>query len=104
MVRDFGPIFLVAGSGAALLYMLFAAPMWCMATTRKGQACRNNSYGFLIGCHQYREHTWQRMKMLVRRQRWAQFWQQVWTGAGNRAAALGVFVSIATGIVGIIKK
>ncbi len=53
-VRDFGPVFIAAGSGVALLYMLFAAPMWCMATTRKGEACRFNSYGFLIGCTHYR--------------------------------------------------
>jgi hypothetical protein len=45
--------------------------MWCGAKARKGEWCRNNSYGLLLGCH-LREHKWQRVK-------------QTFTPAGGRA-------------------
>jgi hypothetical protein len=56
---------------AALGYFLVAAPMWCCAITRKGEMCRDNSRGLLLGCHR-RQHRWQRL-------------QQTFTPAGGRA-------------------
>lgn len=61
---------IIVGSSMSFLYMLFMAPVWCMAPTRSGSSCRNNANGLLMGC-KLRNHKWEKMKMLVRRHRWA---------------------------------
>ena len=56
---------------AAFGYFLVQAPVWCCAITRKGEMCRENSHGLLLGCWR-RQHKWQRVR-------------QTFTPAGGRA-------------------
>ena len=56
--------------GAALVYVLFQARVWCGAVTREHQLCRNNAQGLLGGCNQYRQHKWQKLKMLIAPREW----------------------------------
>jgi hypothetical protein len=58
-------------SGLSLVWVLFLAPVWCGADTRKHESCRNNSWGLLLGCH-LREHRWQKFKMMFVNRRWQQ--------------------------------
>jgi hypothetical protein len=86
-LHSLGLAVILALSLAALGYFLFQAPMWCGAETRKGEWCRNNSYGLLRGCS-FRQHKWQRVK-------------QTFTPAGARAVlATSKSVSGALGAVG----
>jgi hypothetical protein len=71
VLHKIGFALILALSLAALGYFLFQAPMWCGAETRKGQWCRENSHGLLIGCYR-RQHKWQRLR-------------QTFTPAGGRA-------------------
>jgi hypothetical protein len=52
-------LFLLSGLG--FVWVLFLAPVWCGADTRKHEVCRNNSYGLLLGCH-LRQHRAQKFK------------------------------------------
>jgi hypothetical protein len=45
-------------------FFLFQAQAPCCAQTRKGEWCRNNSWGILGGCH-YKQHRLQNIKMLI---------------------------------------
>ena len=51
----------LALSLAAFGYFLVQAPVWCCAITRKGEMCRENSHGLLLGCWR-RQHKWQRAR------------------------------------------
>lgn len=80
---------ILALSLAALGYFLVAAPVWCCAETRKGELCRDNSRGLLLGCHR-RQHRWQRLK-------------QTFTPAGGRAIlacgkSAGGFIALVGGV------
>ena len=86
--KDVSLPFIITGSSLAFLYMLFAAPTWCMAPTRENLPCRNNANGLLMGCA-FRSHKWEKLKMLVKRQRWAELMGRFWGNVANRAAAVG---------------
>ncbi|MER7173013.1 hypothetical protein [Streptomyces mesophilus] len=64
-----GPAVVLTLSAAVLLWSSFQAPVSCGAPVRgHADGCRNNASGVLMGCH-YRQHRWQKLKMLlVRRQ------------------------------------
>ena len=55
-------VILVLSLGA-LGYFLFQAPVSCNAETRKGEWCRKNSQGLLLGCS-IRQHKWQRFRQI----------------------------------------
>jgi hypothetical protein len=83
-------VILVLALGA-VAYFLVAAPVWCCAVTRKGELCRDNSRGLLLGCHR-RQHRWQRLT-------------QTFTPAGGRAVlaagkSASGFLSLVGGIAG----
>lgn len=95
---------LIAGSVLTLVYLLVGAPMWCMAENRDHSSCRNNANGLLLGCR-IREHKWQRLSMLRRRQRWGELVRKRWASFGGCAAsvsALAAVVSALTGAVGLV--
>jgi hypothetical protein len=74
-------------------YFAFRVPLFCGAENRKeGTYCRNNSYGILQGCH-LREHKWQRVKMLVVKERWREVYHQLFR---TPRQGLATVVSIAT--------
>lgn len=75
--KDTNLLLVLGLSGLSFLYMLFAAPMWCMApNSTNNRTCDNNAHGLLIGCH-LRKHKWEKMKMLIRREKWATLSRQV---------------------------
>ncbi|MBB5956012.1 transposase [Saccharothrix tamanrassetensis] len=89
-------------SALSLLYMLFAAPMWCMApNTTNGKPCSNNAHGLLIGCW-IRKHKWEKLKMVFRRQRWAELCRRSWSSIGAQAATVGAVGSFASAVAATI--
>jgi hypothetical protein len=48
-LREVPAAILFVLSGLSLLWVLFLAPVWCGAETRKHGPCRNNSWGLLLG-------------------------------------------------------
>jgi len=93
-------------SVAALGYFLFQAPLWCGATTREGEACRNNSSGLLIGCH-LREHKWQKIKMAFYSKRWRELNRGLWATPRDGVTTLSgvaAAVSALAAVVGILVK
>jgi transposase len=100
--NDTNIILVLSLSGLSLLYMLFAAPMWCMApNATNGKPCSNNAHGLLIGCW-IRKHKWEKIKMVVRRQRWAELWRRSWSTIGAQAATVGAVGSFASAVAAAI--
>jgi hypothetical protein len=89
-------------AGAAFVYLLVQAPLWCGAPTRQGLTCRNNSHGLLLGCW-IREHKWQRLKKLFIPARWGELVKTLFGSAKDSLAtvsaviAIGTFVAAAVG-------
>jgi transposase len=89
-------------SGLSFFYMLFAAPMWCMApNSTNGKPCSNNAHGLLIGCW-IRKHKWEKLKMVFRRQRWTDLCRRSWSTIGAQAATIGAVGSFASAVAAII--
>ena len=93
-----GPGVIAAMSGLVVLYTLFQAPMWCCATTRSGDACRNNSYGILLGCH-VRQHKWQKMGMAVHASTWGQLTRRVLSNISGIAASISALAGVASALI-----
>jgi hypothetical protein len=87
-------------SAFVVLYTLFQAPMWCCATTRGNEACRNNSYGILLGCH-IRQHKWQKLKMAVRVSSWGKLASRVLSSIGGVAASLSAVAGTVSAIAAL---
>ena len=77
----------------SLVYFLAAAPMWCMAETRDGTGCRNNSHGILGGCRQVRQHKFQRLRDFFLPARWRKTFSSL---VASPATTLGTAGSIAS--------
>lgn len=98
----FNPGVIAALSGATFLYGLFAAPVPCCALNRDGATfCRNNGHGVLLGCW-IRQHRWQNVKLLVRRQSWARFGSRVFGSISGNAAALAAIAGFASAAATLI--
>ncbi|REE96787.1 hypothetical protein [Thermomonospora umbrina] len=89
----FGPAGLLALSGACFFYFAFNVPVWCGADTRKGEACRQNSYGILLGCSR-RQHKWQLLKGVFVTRSWRRFSQSILTSPENKIASLSAIAAI----------
>lgn len=74
----------------ATLYFAFRVPTWCGAETRRGQPCRKNAHGVLMGCD-IREHRWQKFSLAARRRRWKRLGSQLWTE--NKVGSIGLIIS-----------
>ena len=89
------PAILIGLSVALILWSLFMAPAWCgAAIRRRGEFCRNNSWGLLLGCH-LREHRFQKFKLVFVQHRWSQFTR----GLFSSPSAVLATVSAVFGIV-----
>lgn len=103
----FNPGLVAALSVLTVLFGLFLAPVPCGAHNRDGTLCRENAKGILRGCWR-QQHKWQNAKMLIERQSWARFGNNVFRSIGGNAAALTVitgFLSIgATLVVPFLSK
>ena len=89
---------LAALSGAALGYFLVQARVPCCATIRSGEYCRNNATGLLGGCH-LRQHRWQNIKMLLRRQQWTQWASGLFRRTNGIAASLSALATAASTVI-----
>ncbi|MEU8978579.1 hypothetical protein [Streptomyces sp. NPDC048309] len=100
LTADLGPGVLVALSAISTVYFFFRAPAWCGALGRDG-SCRNNSKGVMMGCH-LRQHKWQKLKMVVVRERWRQLARELFpnatTGLATIGGALGVISAVAASL------
>ncbi|MBV9846368.1 MAG: hypothetical protein JOZ47_15040 [Kutzneria sp.] len=96
---DVNLVMVLTLSGLAFLYMLFAAPMWCMApNSTNGNPCSNNARGILIGCW-IRKHKWQKVRMVVKRQRWIELIRRSRSSVGAQAATIGAMSSFSSATV-----
>ncbi|WP_233573817.1 hypothetical protein [Amycolatopsis panacis] len=86
-VRGVDPGIIAILSTGVVLYCLFQAPTWCCATTRKGQFCRNNANGILLGCR-LRQHKWQKPKMAFREQALSEAGRRMLSDLSGKAASL----------------
>lgn len=93
----FGPVVLLTLSGAAVLYFLFQAPLWCTAQGRNGR-CRNNAKGMLRGCY-LREHKWQGLRLLAGRGGERRLQGVLFADRQQGAATLGVAAGIVSMLV-----
>lgn len=80
-------------AGAAFVYLLVQAPLWCRAPIRSGEPCRNNSHGLLLGCW-IREHKWQRTKNLFLPSRWDAFAQGMLGSPKDFLATVSAVIAI----------
>jgi ABC-type multidrug transport system permease subunit len=93
--------FILIASSLAVLYMLFAVPAWCMATTREGLSCRRNSNGLLLGCS-LREHKWQKLKMAVRASKWGELFGKFWSNTASAAAAVSAMAGVGSALAATV--
>jgi hypothetical protein len=93
---------LFALSGLGLVWALFFAPVWCGAITRKGQFCRNNSWGLLLGCH-LREHRWQKFKLIFVSHRWKQLNRGLWSSPAAVLATVSGLITLITFVAAIVQ-
>jgi hypothetical protein len=97
---------ILALSVATAAYSLLAAPVWCGAVTRKGELCRRNSSGILLGCH-LREHKWQKIKMTFALAGWRTINRGLWSspreGMNTLTGIAAVASAIAAGVATLIQ-
>ena len=97
---DMAPGAIAALSVLVVLYTLFQAPMWCCATTRSNEPCRNNAYGLLLGCH-LRQHRWQKFWMAMHASSWGQLARRALSGVGGVAASLSALAGTLSAVVAL---
>ncbi|GAA1034068.1 MULTISPECIES: hypothetical protein [Amycolatopsis] len=105
-VPSVGPGVIAILSAFVVLYCLFQAPTWCCATTRKGEFCRNNANGVLLGCR-LRQHKWQKLKMAFKEQAPAKALGRMLSNMGGVAASLSAVagtVSAGVATVALVVK
>lgn len=92
----------VALSVAVFAYASFQVPVSCGAVNRDGRTyCRNNAYGLLMGCR-YRQHRWQKLKMIVLRSRAGDLSRAVFPTAKekfNAVLAVGGLLSAVAAVI-----
>jgi hypothetical protein len=89
-------------SGLSFVWVLFFAPVWCGADTRKHEPCRNNSRGLLLGYH-LREHRWQKFKMMFINRRWQQLNRGLWSSPAEILATVSGVVTIVGVVVATVR-
>jgi hypothetical protein len=77
----------------ALVYFLVQAPLTCGADIRKGDHCRNNSHGLLLGCW-IRQHKWQMVRDIFVSRKWRNVIRDLTGSPKDILGAIGGFVSI----------
>ena len=78
---------------AALVYFLVQAPLTCGADIRKGDHCRNNSHGLLLGCW-IRQHKWQRARDIFVSRKWQNAIRDLTGSPKDILGTIGGLVSI----------
>jgi hypothetical protein len=96
-----GPLFVLGLSLTDAFYFLFLSPGTCRAPREDGGRCRNNASGILLGCW-IRDHRWERLKLIVRRERWEELGRRLRADARGLLATLGTCATIASGAAAVI--
>ena len=84
---------ILISSLAALVYFLVQAPLTCGADIRKGDHCRNNSHGLLLGCW-IRQHKWQRARDIFVSRKWQNVIRDLTGSPKDILGTVGGLVSI----------
>ena len=84
----------------ALVYFLVQAPLTCGAEPRKGEHCRNNSHGLLLGCWN-RQHKWQRVRDIFVSRRWRNVIHDLTASPKDKLGTASAFISIVSLFVGL---
>ncbi|MFI7104424.1 hypothetical protein ACIBK8_34430 [Streptomyces sp. NPDC050161] len=99
-----------SGSGLLILilslavsaFALFQIPTWCGAVNRDGKTyCRKNASGILMGCS-YRQHRWQKLKLVVLRSKAGDLTQAVFPTAKEKFAGFIAVGGLASAIAAVI--
>lgn len=101
LTSSFGPVVLVALSAVSGFYFFFQAPAWCGAPGRNG-TCRNNSKGVMMGCH-LRQHKWQKIKMVIVRERWRILARELFPNPTTALASLGGILALFSSIAAMLQ-
>lgn len=96
-----GPLFVLFLSVAETYYFLFQVPSVCHAPTRDQGGCRNNTSGILWGCW-INQHRWERLKMLMRPERWEELRHRLCAGTRETLATLSSLGTVASGVAAVI--
>ena len=87
---------------AAVEYFSFQAPLlWCGAQIRRGDFCRNNCSGLLLGCH-LRQHKWQKLKTVFQPKKWPELNRILWAGAKQIWATTSALVPLVSTVLALI--
>jgi hypothetical protein len=95
-----GYIVIAVLSLLALVYFLVQAPLTCGAEIRKGDHCRNNSHGLLLGCH-IRQHKWQRARDIFVSRKWRDVIHDLTASPKDILGTVGGLISIVSVFVGL---
>ncbi|MDT9699187.1 hypothetical protein [Streptomyces sp. P17] len=86
---------------AVAAYASFQAPVWCGAVNRDGTYCRRNATGLLMGCG-LRQHRWQKMKMIVLRQKTGDVSRALFPTAREKFQAFIAVGSLASAVATVV--
>jgi hypothetical protein len=93
VTHTFGYAVILILSLAALVYFLVQAPLTCGAEIRKGDHCRNNSHGLLLGCH-IRQQKWQRARDIFVSRKWRGVIHDLTASPKDQLGTLSALISI----------
>jgi hypothetical protein len=88
-----GYVAILIVSLVALVYFLVQAPLTCGAETRKGEHCRHNSNGLLLGCY-IRQHKWQRVRDVFVSRKWRDVFHDLMGTWKDRLGTIGALIAI----------
>ncbi|WP_125262144.1 hypothetical protein [Streptomyces alboflavus] len=92
---------IVVLSLAVVAYATFQVPVWCGAVNRNGTYCRRNASGILMGCA-YRQHRWQKMKLIVLRSKAGDFSRAIFPTAKEKFAAFIAVGGLASAMAAVV--
>ncbi|MCF3105610.1 hypothetical protein IPZ58_29045 [Streptomyces roseoverticillatus] len=98
-----GPAVVIVLSAAVLLWSFFQAPLSCGASVRgRDDGYRNNASGLLMGCRQFRQHRWQKLKMLIVRRKMRDFCSGLFSDGKATLVTLAAVGSFLSGLAALI--
>ena len=101
VVHAFGYAVIAILSVLALVYFLVQAPLTCGAAIRKGDHCRNNSHGLLLGCW-IRQHKWQRARDIFVTRKWQDVIRDLTASPKDVLGTIGGLASIVSLVIAVI--
>lgn len=98
-----GPAVVLTLSVATLVWCAFQAPVSCNAPVRgRDDGCRNNAYGLMLGCKQFRQHTYANLRLLFYRRQVRKFCEGLFSDAPHTVVTLAGLGSFLSGLVAFV--